>query len=377
MSYAKNIPLLYIYNVLIKRVSMPIIVLYFLFHNLSFTQIGIFAAVTSFITLATEIPGGMFADVKGKKYSLILSAVFGLLTMLLFFIGDGFVMFLLAAIAYGFSGTFITGTRAALLFDTLKKLKRTSEFKKYNGRLLFYSHFFNALILIPIPFIYSINEKLPFLIGIFFFVGAIIMSCLMKEPRPDAKQNYLQTFKNAVKESRNPNIMVFLLLIMVTASFILVASKFIQPMLQISGLEIIYFGIIYALMRMLTGSGGFFVHRFHKLGLWFGIILLAIGIFGLSMGAGVIIIIAILLIKFAEGYNRIYLDDKINQSIKSSRTTILSISNFLRSLFYGILIFIFGMVADVTGVQPMFIYVLIAFLVFIIPLLIVMKQKRL
>lgn len=377
MSYARNISLLYIYNILIKRVSEPIIILYYLLQHLSYTQIGILAAVTAFITLLTEIPGGMFADVKGKKSSLILSALFGLITMFILFVGNSFEIFLIAAVAYGFSGTFITGTRAALLFDTLKKLKRTVEFKKYNGRLLFYSHFFNALILIPIPFIYSINEKLPFLIGMFFFVGAIIMAYLMKEPREDTKQNYLQTFKNAVKESKNPNIMMFLLLIMVTASFIFIASKFIQPMLQISGLEVIYFGIIYALMRMLTGTGGFFVHRFHKMGLWFGIILLAIGILGLSLGAGVIIILAILLVKFAEGYNRIYLDDKINQSIKSSRTTILSISNFLKNLFYGILIFIFGMVADVTGVQPMFIYVLIAFLIFIIPLLIVMKQKQL
>ena len=89
--------------------------------------------------------------------------------MLLYFIGDSFAWFLVASIVYGLAGAFITGTVNALLYDTLIKLKRTSEFKKFNGKIVFYSHFFNALVLLAIPVVYEINVKLPFLIGAVFF----------------------------------------------------------------------------------------------------------------------------------------------------------------------------------------------------------------
>ena len=93
---------------------MPIIVLYFFFNNLSFTQIGILAAVISVISMATEVHGGIFADIHGKKTSLILHSVFGTLTMLFYFVGDSFSWFLLASVMYGIAGAFISGTRNAL-----------------------------------------------------------------------------------------------------------------------------------------------------------------------------------------------------------------------------------------------------------------------
>ena len=131
INYSRNIPLLYIYGVLIKRVSQPIIIIFFLLNNLNFTQIGILAAVNSIIHLSTEVHGGIFADIHGKKLSLILHSIFGALTMLFYFIGNTFAWFLLASVMYGLAGAFITGTRNALLYDTLIKLKRTSEFKKF------------------------------------------------------------------------------------------------------------------------------------------------------------------------------------------------------------------------------------------------------
>ena len=169
MNFYRNIPLLYIYSIFIKRVSMPIMILYFLLNNLNFTQIGILAAVTSIIHLSTEIHGGIFSDLHGKKTSLILHSIFGTLTMFFYWIGDSFTYFLIASIMYGIAGSFISGTRNALLYDTLTQLNETPKFKKYNGKILLYSHIVNAIFLLIIPIIYNENSKLPFIIGIFFF----------------------------------------------------------------------------------------------------------------------------------------------------------------------------------------------------------------
>ena len=110
MPLGKNIPLLYIYSIFIKRVSMPIIIIYFLLNNLSLTQVGILAAVMAIATIITEIHGGIFADIYGRKLSLALHSVFGILTMFFYFIGNSFEYFLIASITYGLAGAFISGT---------------------------------------------------------------------------------------------------------------------------------------------------------------------------------------------------------------------------------------------------------------------------
>jgi len=161
------------------------------------------------IAVATEMHGGIFADRYGRKLSLELHAVFGFLTMLLYFIGDSFFYFLIASILYGLAGAFITGTKNSILFDTLRKLKMTKDFKKYNGRLLFYSHFFNAIVLLFIPLVYSYNVKYPFIIGMAFFVAAFLTAAAMKEP-PSIKvekisffyRKILEVFKEVVTTAR-------------------------------------------------------------------------------------------------------------------------------------------------------------------------------
>ena len=79
---------------------------------------------------------------------------------------------------------------------------------------------------------------------------------------------------------------------------------------------------------------------------------------GFAYGTGITIIIAVLLLKFAEGLNKVVLEDEINQNIKSdNRTTVLSICSLSQVLFRAILVFVFGIVADLVGVQLMFVYV--------------------
>lgn len=366
---------------------MPIIVLYFLLNNLNFTQIGILAAVMSIIHFSTEIHGGIFADIHGKKLSLILHSVFATLTMLFYFIGDSFSWFLIASIMYGISGAFISGTRNALLYDTLSQLGRTSEFKKFNGKVLFYSHIVNAFVLLAIPFIYTINVKLPFLIGIGFFLISLIIAFFFIEPPITRKSKitlsmYNIKFFEALKEIRlSKKLLSAILLSMLTVAFVFMGSGFIQPLLKISGLPIIYFGIVYALMRTVTGFGGFITHKLEKYFaleklLFFGIAGILASLLCFSLGAGVIIILAVLLLKLSEGFNRIILEDEMNKNIRSgNRTTILSVASLLEELLIAGLAFAFGIVADMVGVQNMFNYAIGVFIIVIVGVFIFIRNN--
>ncbi|NQU98625.1 MFS transporter [Candidatus Woesearchaeota archaeon] len=385
LNFHRNIPLLYIYSILIKRVSMPIIILYFLLNNLNYTQIGILAAVMAVTTMITEIHGGIFADLYGKKYSLMLHSFFGMMCMFFYFIGDSFYYFVVASFMYGLAGTFITGTRNALLYDTLLQTNDTSSFKKYNGRMLLYSHLVNALVLLVIPVIYTYNVKFPFLIGIAFYIASFIVAYYFIEP-PIAKTNrrfsdYNRKFVAAVKEIVFSKKALFALLMMtVVYASLYMSSEYTQPLLLISGLQVIYFGIVYTLMRALMGFGGWFTHKLEKyfsntslLIAGSGFIVLAF--LGHWLGAGIVIIIAILLKKFFEGLTRIILEEDINKNIKSeNRTTILSISSLVRNLLTALLVLSFGTLADFIGVQKIFGYAIIAFIVLILIVFFFLKR---
>ncbi|MBL7160333.1 MAG: MFS transporter [Candidatus Aenigmarchaeota archaeon] len=383
--FERNIPLLYGYSIFIKRVSMPIIIIYFLLNNLNFTQIGILAAVMAIASLVTEVHGGVFADKHGKKTSLMIHSVFGLLTMFFYFIGDSFTYFLVASVMYGLSSAFISGTRQSLMYDTLLKLKKEAQFKKHNSRMVLYSHVVNALVLLTIPVIYTFNTKLPFLIGIGFFVISLIIAFFFTEPEIKSRRVGLpkgRIFDSFKEISTNKVALYAFVIAMITGAFTYMSSNFIQPLLQISGLEIIYFGIVYALMRVIMGVGGEITHRLERYArvktlVLFGVIIFLLSFAGFYIGTGIAIILAVLFLKFGEGYNRIILEDELNKGIKSeNRTTILSISNLSKQLTNAILVFSFGIAADIVGVQGMFGYALIVFIVFIAFAMLFLKCRK-
>lgn len=287
--------------------------------------------------------------------------------------------------SYGIAGAFISGTKSSLLYDTLNNLDLESKFQKFNGRVLLYSYLVNAIVLLFIPAIYSINPKLPFLIGIGFFSISFIVSLFFVEP-PMADRsktnlkNYNTRFLETIKEiGLNKKLVVFILLSTVTAGFVFMSSEFFQPLLKISGLQVVYFGIVYSLMRVIMGFGGSITYKLEEVFvsdtlLYLGTAGIGFAFLGFSLGTGLIIIAAILLLKLFRGITRIVLEDKINKNIDSdNRTTILSLTSFSQSLFKAGIVFIFGITADIVGVQFMFNYVFLLFLILIATVIIYRK----
>ena len=382
MPLGKNIPLLYIYSIFIKRVSMPIIIIYFLLNNLSLTQVGILAAVMAIATIITEIHGGIFADIYGRKLSLALHSVFGILTMFFYFIGNSFEYFLIASITYGLAGAFISGTRNSILYDTLLKKKKEKDFKKYSGKIMFYSHIFNAFFLLIIPVIYVFNVKLPFLIGILFFAISLIAAILLTEPQNNNKDKSInKKLFSALKEiTINKNIIFLLVLFALFFGFVYTSAEFTQPILKFTGLEVIFFGIVYALKRAVMGIGGGLTHKLEKYSnkklIFIGMILLLITLIFYFTARLEFVVLAILLLGLAEGFNRIVFDDAINKRISSkNRTTVLSVSSLLKSLVKAIFVLSFAIYADLFGLKEMCGIAIILFLVILVGMFVVYKLK--
>jgi len=361
--YQRNIPLMYIFHTLIKRPTMPIIILFFLLNNLNFTQIGILASALAITALILEVPSGVFADLYGRRTALIISSIVGTASMVFYLIGTNFHYFLVATVLFGIAMAFTSGTRSALLYDTLAKLGKENQYKKYNGRSFFYSHIASALILLVIPVIYIINERIPFAIAVVFYAGAFVTTLLMVEPPIEKEigssfKSIISSSRNEIKKSRG--LFLFILLASLTAAFIYATNEYYQPLLIIAELPVTYFGLVYFGKRLSFAIGAELSHRLEKvLKTGFSILLIGsliiLAYLGSFVGAGAVLIAAVILFSFVESPVKIILGDEVNKRTSSkNRSTVISFGAFIQKMALALLALLYGVLADVIGIQELF-----------------------
>ncbi|MCX6811590.1 MAG: MFS transporter [Candidatus Berkelbacteria bacterium] len=383
----RNITLLALNLMFGKNITTPIIILYYLLNGLNFAQIGILTAVAQFTDAILEVYGGALSDIFGKKRPLILYSALRIMWLLILLFSHSFAGFAVASLFYGIALGIGQGTQHAMLFDTLKALKREGEHKKFRGRLQFITKTFNALSILAIPVLYTLNVKLPFLIGFIFYLIAFIIALFFQEPIPikKTKKNLATLNKKVINGFKevifSKKILFIAILQAILLGFILVSFDYFQPLLKITGLSIALFGLVYTLARFIEGLGGEIVHRLEKVFsnkklLITGILFIILSFISFFIGKNWLIIFAILLISFSDGFIDVVLGDMLNINISSeNRTTIMSIATFLQGIFTAILAYFVGLLADKVGVISIFAYILGVFIFLIIILALVFRQK--
>jgi len=115
---------------------MPIIVNFYKAHDLGMAQLLFLQGVYSIAIVVLEIPSGYFADVLGRKHTMIIGAILGFLGFFTYSMTYGFWGFLIAEIILGIGQSFISGSDSAMLYDTLQEVKKEKEYTKYEGRVI-------------------------------------------------------------------------------------------------------------------------------------------------------------------------------------------------------------------------------------------------
>ncbi|MGB2925020.1 MAG: MFS transporter [Limnothrix sp.] len=113
---------------------IPIIVLFYESHGLSLEQAVILKAILSAAFFIGEIPSGYFADHFGRKTSLICGSLFWLIGWLTYCTQGSFAWFAIAEITVGLGGSLMSGAESAIAYDSLLVLKRTSEYRAWEGK---------------------------------------------------------------------------------------------------------------------------------------------------------------------------------------------------------------------------------------------------
>ena len=168
-------------------IVMPIIVLFFESKGLSLTQIMILQGTYSLFVALFEIPSGFFADIYGRKNSLVIGSIFWFLGYVIFSFFSGFNEFLFAEILLGIGGSLISGADSAILYDTLLEIKEEDEYTKIEGRTYAIGNFSEGIAGVLGGFLAMTSINMPVYIQTIVMFLSIPIAMTLVEPRSSYK----------------------------------------------------------------------------------------------------------------------------------------------------------------------------------------------
>ena len=359
-------------------ILMPIIVLFFEKHGLSLTQIMILQATYSFTVALFEIPSGFFADIYGRRLSLFFGSIFTFLGYLIFSFYSGFNEFFIAEIFLGIGGSLISGADSALIYDTLLELKKDEDYTKIEGKNYGIGNVSEGLAGVLGGFLAVSSLELPVYIQTFVLFFSIPLSYSLVEPKSSYK--LAKSFKSillVVKETffQKNRLKWYILYSSAMGIGTLSIAWFVQPFLMQIDTPLVYYGIIWASLNIITGITSYYSYIFDK-GKVLIYISLSMLISFILLGFNISIygFIFIVLIYLMRGIITPNLRNLINiNSTSERRATVLSLRSFVIRISFALIAPILGFITDVYEISYVFYF--LGLLVGISSLLAVYKLK--
>ena len=111
-----------------------VITLFYLHRGLNFTQISLLGVVVSLAIILFEVPTGMISDVVGRKKSVIFGILLLLAHAIVYIFAHNFITFVIGILLFAIAITFFSGCITAIIYDSLKIIKKENQAKKYIGK---------------------------------------------------------------------------------------------------------------------------------------------------------------------------------------------------------------------------------------------------
>ena len=360
-------------------IVMPIIVLFFESKGLSLTQIMILQGTYSLFVALFEIPSGFFADIYGRKNSLVIGSIFLFLGYVIFSFFSGFNEFLFAEILLGIGGSLISGADSAILYDTLLEIKEEDEYTKIEGRTYAIGNFSEGIAGVLGGFLAMTSINMPVYIQTIVMFLSIPIAMTLVEPKSSYKlaksfSSIITVVKDTFIYQRKLRWYIVYSSSMGIAT--LSIAWFVQPFLMEIDTPIIYYGIIWAFLNFTAGITSYYSYLFnnHNLLIYISLIMIT-SLILLGFNISYFGLIFIILIYLLRGIITPKLRHLINiNSTSERRATVLSLRSFVIRISFSVTAPALGYIADSSDLSLVF-YVL-AFIVGFSSLLAAFKLKN-
>lgn len=322
-------------------------VAFFFQKSLSASEIYLIYAIFSILVFVLEVPTGYIGDKIGHKNSILIGLFCGIIGFcgLIFF--KGFYGIIISYFFMALMTSLISGSDEAILYDCLKQDGRENDFESVYAKTESFSYAASIAANILAGIIATFSMTIDVLVQISFliiafliFVGTNVISGFVDE------ENNIVGVKEKVKESKMLIMLLVLAGLFMTST--LLGTKFSQQIMLAGNIPLSLFGVFTAIMTLVASLFSYIAPKitwipFSILMLIPSVILIIIGISGKSA-----FILLLILTSMSRAMGNIKLSAYINNQISSKyRATINSIKSLLFRVFYSIIIFVGGKMADV------------------------------
>ena len=186
-------------------------------------------AVYDLSTMMLEVPSGWISDGLGRRLTLILSSLAGVLGGVLVVAGDGFAAFALAQVAFGTAAALASGTDSALLYEALQADGREDEIEAQELRAWRFSFAALATSAITGGAVALYFDVLTFAMSAVASAAAVVLCWFMSDVDRPATRNAFQALRTLWASLKQPVLVWLLALGVVMYGFSHLPFVFGQP----------------------------------------------------------------------------------------------------------------------------------------------------
>jgi len=173
--------------------------MFFYLRFITYEQIALITIIQQATAIVLEVPTGAFADIFGKRKTLVISYIFYTISLFLMPWGNTFIYFALLEVLKGTAKALYSGAFEALTYDSLKDEGLEDSYPDISANLVTVSWIGYILAGILGGVFYDIWFGLPYVIlSIFYAINIILLVLFVKEPKIDTEK---VTFSSYVKQN--------------------------------------------------------------------------------------------------------------------------------------------------------------------------------
>ena len=225
-----NTKFYYLYSILsITALSFfnPILYIYLLSEDFSFTEVGLYLSIFWLASFMTELPCGAITDNIGAKNSILLSVVFRVVGLILL-LSNSLILLYISAILSAIAESFQSGTLTSWLVNVNNKNNEEIDIDKVLSRSSLYSLFFSALIgFVSAKYVYVYYKSLSIILSMSVFIISFLFTYLFMQKLEQTQKISIEnlkgsivTVKNSLKETLYVKSSVFLMILFVIPSIL-------------------------------------------------------------------------------------------------------------------------------------------------------------
>ncbi len=323
-----------------------------IFYYLSFGSYATVALLDSGSVLASllmEIPTGAFADLVGKKKTLILAFLLQGLGNIMMGISGSFWML---AISLWFfvcvGGAFYSGTMDALVFDSLKALKKEHLFERKIGALNATRLWAMAICAVIGGLVYAYSPGLPYILNGIVCLMGLVACFYLEEPKVDTDKYSIMSFfkqntlgiKELFKNSYMSKLSLFLI---ATGAMGIFIYNILDDLLAVEyGYSPLGVSVLFSIVCLVAGFASLYLPRLkvkldQRVVLIVSMIVMAFllmlsPIVGMIVG-GILLLFRVILEVLGDNAASVMINTHTESKV---RTTTLSTLSLLRSIPYAV-----------------------------------------